>query len=84
MWESECWEVILSGNGGGFNIDTLLNVMCGIRYAKYKKADSIDNKRAARAAKNSAEIAKQMKLGKATVEKLKAIEDNDDKLEAVG
>ena len=50
--------------------DTVLNVMCGSIYAKGKKAEIEENNRAAIASRNSADISKQMMLGKSTAEKL--------------
>ena len=58
--------------------------MSGIRYAKDKNAETTEKKRATRAATNPEEISKQMALGKATVEKIEAIEDDDVRVEAVG
>ena len=50
--------------------DTVLNVMCGSIDAKGKKAEIEENNRAAIASRNSADISKQMMLGKSTAEKL--------------
>ena len=50
---------------------------------KIKMAKSIENNRAARAEMKAANIAKQMTLGKDTVEKLDAIEYNNKIVEAV-
>ena len=68
---------------GGVTGYTVMNVMHGIRNEKDKKEESTEKNRAARAVTKAAEIAEQMPLGKATVDKLEAIEDNK-KLEAVG
>ena len=54
-----------------------------IRDAKCKKAESTENNRAARAAKKAADIAKQTTLGKATVEKIEAFEDDNGRVEDV-
>ena len=54
-----------------------MNVILSIRYSKGKKAETIEKKRAAREAAKAAEIAQHITLGKSTVEKLEAIEDND-------
>ena len=64
----------MSGPRGGFTGETLLNVMRGIRDTKYKKEENIENDCATRAATKAADIAKQMTSGKATAEKLEAIE----------
>ena len=49
-----------------------------------QKMESTEKNSAARAATKAAEIAEEMMLGKATIEKLEAIEDNDKRVEAVG
>ena len=54
-----------------------------IRDEKCKKAESTENNRAARAAKKAADIAKQTTLGKATVEKIEAFEDDNGRVEDV-
>ena len=69
--------------GGGVTCDTVLNVVRVIRDANDKKTEITEQNRAARAAKKAADIANQMTLGKANVEKLEAIEDNNKRLEAV-
>ena len=48
------------------------------------KAESVENNCATREEKKAADIAKQTTLGKDTVEKLEAIEDNNKIVEAVG
>ena len=70
--------------GRGVTGDTVLNVMHGIIDAKDKKAESIEKKCKSIAATKVAEIANQITLGRATVEKLEAIENNDNRVEAVG
>ena len=54
----------------------MTNVMCGIRDAKDKKTEITEKNCAARAAENSADISDQMRLKKATVEKIEGIEDD--------
>ena len=51
---------------------------------KIKEAEITEKNRAARAATKASDIAKQTTLGKATVENIKAIEDNNKRVEAVG
>ena len=48
-----------------------------------QKMESTEKNSAARAATKAAEISEEMMLGKATIEKLEAIEDNDKRVEAV-
>ena len=69
--------------GGGVTGSTVLNVLRGIRDANDKNAESIEKKHAARASKKVEEITKQMISGKATVDKLEAIEDADERVKAV-
>ena len=68
----------------GVTGDTVLNVMRGIRDSQDKNAESTERKNAVSAATKAADISEQMTLGKATVEKLEAIEDNGERVEAVG
>ena len=63
---------------------SVLNLMCGIRDAKDKKAESTEKNRATISATKAEDIVKQMTLGKANVDKLEAIEDNNKIVEAVG
>ena len=70
--------------GGGVTGDTVLNVMRGIRYAKDKKAEFTQKNREARVATKAADIADKMTLGKATVKKIEDIEDDIERVEAVG
>ena len=58
--------------------------MRGNIYEKYKKAKIIEKKRAERAPTKSAYISEQMALGKATVDKLEAAEEDDERVEGVG
>ena len=51
---------------------------------KYKKVEIIEKKRAERALTKSAYISEQMTLGKATVDKLEAAEEDDERVEGVG
>ena len=69
---------------GGVTGDTVLNVMRGIRDAKDKKAEITERNRVARSSTKAVDISKQMMLGKATVDKIEAIEDHNKIVEAVG
>ena len=68
----------------GVTSDTVLNAIRGIRDEKYKNAEITDNNRVLRAETEAADIAKQMTLGKATMDKLKAIDENNKIVEDVG
>ena len=77
----------ISGPGwrlGGITCDTVLNVMHGVGYSKGKKSESIENNRAVIEATKAEEIAEHITLGKAIVGKLEAVEDDDERLGAVG
>ena len=80
----ECSKVIFLWSRGGVTGDTVLNSMCGIKDAKDKNSESAEKNRVARAATKAEDIAKQMTFGRATMEKLEAIEDNNKRVEAVG
>ena len=69
---------------GGVTGDTVLNMMRGIRDEKYKKTESTDKNHTERAAAKAADIAEQMTLGEPTVDKLEAIEEDDERLESMG
>ena len=61
----------------------MINMMRGIRDAKDKKAESSENNCAAREATKMEDITNQTTLGKDTVEKIEAIEDNNKRVEAL-
>ena len=80
----ECGHVIFVWSHRGVTSDTVLNAIRGIRDEKYKNAEITDNNRVSRAETEAADIAKQMTLGKATMDKLKAIDENNKIVEDVG
>ena len=80
----EYGQVIFVWSWWGVTGDTVLNVMRGIRDSQDKNAESTEMKNAVSAAMKAADISEHMKLGKATVEKLEAIEYNCERVEAVG